>query len=119
MVILTGDASLKNKQRWSKSQYANVYTYSFAFFCFKSFNRTTFTTVGYGLVFPATSATVMNSRACMGISILTTLEAFVGILFSSFWGAIFFSKISRVSSHAQVRLCLFTKFILKILAVFT
>ena len=97
MIIRTGVKSLKNEQRWSESQHSIVCTCSFAFF-----NRTTFTTVGYGLVFPATSATVMNSRACMGISILTTLEAFVGILFSSFWGAIFFSKISRVSSHAQV-----------------
>jgi hypothetical protein len=36
---------------------------------------------------------------------MSTLEAFVGILFASFWGAIFLSKVTRVSSSAQVIFC--------------
>jgi hypothetical protein len=66
---------------------------------------TTFSTVGYGLVYPATSATMpenSNASECTGMSIITTMEAFVGILFSGFWGAICFAKLTRVSSFAQV-----------------
>jgi hypothetical protein len=63
---------------------------------------TTFSTVGYGLVHPATSATTSNTRECTGITILTAIESFTGILFASFWGAIFLSKVTRVSSFAQV-----------------
>lgn len=65
---------------------------------------TTFTTVGYGLVFPGTSATMENSTfaTCTGMGIITTFEAFIGILFSGFWGAIWFAKVTRVSSFAQV-----------------
>lgn len=67
---------------------------------------TTFSTVGYGLVYPATSATMPENfniaKECTGISIITTMEAFVGILFSGVWGAICFAKLSRVSSFAQV-----------------
>ena len=65
---------------------------------------TTFTTVGYGLVFPGTSATIDNATfsTCAGMGIITTFEAFIGILFSGFWGAIWFAKVTRVSSFAQV-----------------
>ena len=58
--------------------------------------------VGYGLVFPGTSATARNTRECTAITIVTCLESFVGILFASFWGAIFFSKVTRLASYAQV-----------------
>jgi len=66
---------------------------------------TTFSTVGYGLVYPATSATIsedFDAKKCTGIAIITTMEAFVGILFSGVWGAICFAKLTRVSSFAQV-----------------
>ena len=67
---------------------------------------TTFTTVGYGLVYPGTSTTIgpdhLIKKECMGIMILTTMEAFIGILFSAIFGAIFFAKVARVSSFAQV-----------------
>jgi len=67
---------------------------------------TTFSTVGYGLVYPATTATIPDgfnmARECTGIAIITTMEAFVGILFSGIFGAIFFAKVTRVSSFAQV-----------------
>jgi len=64
-----------------------------------SLSWTTFSTVGYGLVYPSTS-TIQNG--CFAIQALTTLESFVGILFASFTGAILFSKITRISSLAQV-----------------
>ena len=66
---------------------------------------TTFSTVGYGLVYPGTSATMSENSTnnnCTGMGIITTMEAFVGILFSGFWGAICFAKLTRVSSFAQV-----------------
>jgi len=65
---------------------------------------TTFSTVGYGLVYPGTTATMENSTflTCTGMSIITTMEAFFGILFSGFWGAIWFAKVTRVQSFAQV-----------------
>ena len=66
---------------------------------------TTFSTVGYGLVYPGTSATMPENSTnnnCTGMGIITTMEAFVGILFSGFWGAICFAKLTRVSSFAQV-----------------
>ncbi len=65
---------------------------------------TTFSTVGYGLVYPGTTSTMENSSfwTCSGMSLVTTFEAFFGILFSGFWGAIWFAKVTRVSSFAQV-----------------
>ena len=44
----------------------------------------------------------MSSRECIGISILTALEAFSGYLYASFCGAILFAKVARAASHAQV-----------------
>lgn len=38
----------------------------------------------------------------MAITILSTLESFVGILFGSFCGAVIFGKVARIRSHAQV-----------------
>ena len=70
-----------------------------------SLSWTTFSTVGYGLIHPATSTTTapsINPRECTGITILTAIESFTGILFASFWGAIFLSKVTRVASFAQV-----------------
>ena len=58
---------------------------------------------GYGLIFPGTSQTAENVRQeCVGITIIATLESFVGILFSSLCGAIVFAKMTRVASFAQV-----------------
>lgn len=36
---------------------------------------------------------------------LTTLESFLGILFASFWGAVFFAKVGRAASFAPVEFC--------------
>jgi len=45
---------------------------------------------------------VDNIHECVGITVLVTYEAFVGILFSSMWGAIIFIRLSRIQSFAQV-----------------
>lgn len=57
---------------------------------------------GYGVVFPSTGVVVDQGTRCVGIQILCSLEAFVGILFASFCGAILVGKVSRVRRHAQV-----------------
>jgi len=63
---------------------------------------TTFSTVGYGIIYPTTSADVPDQKACTGIKFLCSLEAFVGILYSGLCGAILFGKVSRIQSFAQV-----------------
>lgn len=63
---------------------------------------TTFSTVGYGLVYSGISADKPDIKVCTGITILVTIEAFVGVLFASFCGAIVFGKINRIQSFAQV-----------------
>jgi hypothetical protein len=58
---------------------------------------------GYGLIHPATSTTNEEvRRQCTGITVLTTMESFVGILFASVCGAIVFAKVTRIASFAQV-----------------
>lgn len=61
---------------------------------------TTFSTVGYGLVYPSIS--VDEGPRCFGINALMTLEAYVGVLFASFMSAIILSKLSRTQSFADV-----------------
>ncbi|CAB9512074.1 expressed unknown protein [Seminavis robusta] len=63
---------------------------------------TTFSTVGYGLIYPATSANHHNIKNCTEITILATFESFVGVLFSSLCAALMFAKVARVQSFAQV-----------------
>lgn len=63
---------------------------------------TTFSTVGYGLVHPATSANHAQIHQCTLLTILTCFESFVGVLFSSLCAALMFAKIARVQSFAQV-----------------
>ena len=63
---------------------------------------TTFTTVGYGLVYSGISSTEPDVRKCTGITMIVTIEAFVGVLFASMCGAIMFSKVARIQSYAQV-----------------
>lgn len=50
----------------------------------------------------STGDDVDDIRKCTGITVLVTLEAFVGILFASMWGAIIFIRLSRIQSFAQV-----------------
>ncbi|KAL7565771.1 hypothetical protein ACA910_010209 [Epithemia clementina (nom. ined.)] len=63
---------------------------------------TTFSTVGYGVISSGTSANEPDIRNCTGITIVATLEAFVGILYAAFCSAIIFAKLSRTQSIAQV-----------------
>ncbi|KAI2494538.1 hypothetical protein MHU86_19997 [Fragilaria crotonensis] len=63
---------------------------------------TNFATVGYGLTYPTTSKQLQNQGQCAPIIFLCALEAFVGVLFGSFCGAIMFGKVARVRSIAQV-----------------
>ena len=65
---------------------------------------TTFSTVGYGLVYPSTSATVENNvRQCTVVTLFATLESFIGMLFASCCLAIIVSKVTRNQSFAQVQ----------------
>lgn len=51
---------------------------------------------------PATSSTAYDVRDCFPITVICALESFIGILVASFWSAIFLSKLTRISSFAQV-----------------
>eukprot|EP00567_Pseudictyota_dubia_P004568 CAMPEP_0197442998 /NCGR_PEP_ID=MMETSP1175-20131217/8874_1 /TAXON_ID=1003142 /ORGANISM="Triceratium dubium, Strain CCMP147" /LENGTH=692 /DNA_ID=CAMNT_0042973575 /DNA_START=83 /DNA_END=2161 /DNA_ORIENTATION=- len=63
---------------------------------------TTFSTVGYGLIYPESSAGNPDQKGCIGIKILCSSEAFFGVLFAGFAGAILYGKVSRLQSFAQV-----------------
>jgi len=63
---------------------------------------TTFSTVGYGLIYSGISADEPEIKKCTGITIIMAVESFVGVLFASFLGAIIFAKVARSQSYAQV-----------------
>jgi hypothetical protein len=63
---------------------------------------TTFSTVGYGSTYPALGQENSNRTNCLFITIVCSLESFVGVLYSGFCGAILFGKVLRIQSHAQV-----------------
>ena len=62
-----------------------------------SLSWTTFSTVGYGFTFPSNS-----TQNCRVVEIICMLESFVGVLYASFCGAIFYAKVSRVKDTANV-----------------
>lgn len=72
-----------------------------------SLSWNTFSTVGYGSTYPALSPESNGDDGgdprCVFISFLTSLEAFVGVIFAGFIGAIFFAKVSRISQQANVQ----------------
>jgi hypothetical protein len=57
----------------------------------------TFTTVGYGNVAPSTS-----TGGCYGLRYLCAFEAFIGLVYFSLLGAIFFSKIGLTFGEAPI-----------------
>jgi len=57
----------------------------------------TFTTVGYGNVAPSTS-----TSGCYGLRYLCAFEAFIGLVYFSLLGAIFFSKIGLTFGEAPI-----------------
>jgi hypothetical protein len=63
---------------------------------------TTFSTVGYGSVYPALGHENNNPNNCIFITAVCSLESFIGVLYSGFCGAILFGKVLRIQSHAQV-----------------
>lgn len=70
--------------------------------CFQ-LSWTTFSTVGYGVIFPATGASSFYvPTGCVAMGVLGSLEAFVGVLYAGFCGAILFGKVLRSQNNAQV-----------------
>mmetsp|Transcript_23790 Transcript_23790/g.35371 ORF Transcript_23790/g.35371 Transcript_23790/m.35371 type:complete len:522 (+) Transcript_23790:295-1860(+) len=70
---------------------------------------TTFSTVGYGMISPSTSAKFTDEMdylrrdgTCALISFVLSVECLVGILFVSFCSAILYSKLMQFQSNAQV-----------------
>lgn len=65
---------------------------------------TTFTTVGYGNVYTATGSDYVERETehCSGVVFLSTLEAFMGLLYAGMCAAILFGKVNRVQSHAHL-----------------
>ena len=61
---------------------------------------TTFSTVGYGLVYP--NVAVPTRGGCYAINILAALEAFTGILYAATAAAIVFGKVSRFQRTADL-----------------
>lgn len=59
---------------------------------------TTLSTVGYGHIYP--NLAIGGGPRCLSINFFCTLEAFVGVLFAGFMGAIIFGKVARVQSFA-------------------
>ena len=70
--------------------YITIY---FSLFCAK----------GYGNVYPSLSHQETEAGHCTFIAFLTSMEAFIGVLFAGFSGAIIFGKVLRIQSQAQVR----------------
>jgi hypothetical protein len=63
---------------------------------------TTFSTVGYGSTYPALGHENTDHTHCLFITVICSLESFIGVLYSGFCGAILFGKVLRIQSHAQV-----------------
>ena len=59
-------------------------------------------TQGYGSTYPALSHENQDPSNCLFITAVCSLEAFVGVLYSGFCGAVLFGKVLRIQSHAQV-----------------
>lgn len=63
---------------------------------------TTFTTVGYGMIYTATGTEHENQNECSIIIFLCTAESFIGLLYSGICTALLFGKVGRIESYAQV-----------------
>jgi len=62
---------------------------------------TTFSTVGYGNVWPGLVDKTCNS--CVGIQFFLIIEVFCGVLFAGTCGAIMFGKVERILSQGQIK----------------
>eukprot|EP00574_Skeletonema_japonicum_P005377 CAMPEP_0201721260 /NCGR_PEP_ID=MMETSP0593-20130828/5970_1 /ASSEMBLY_ACC=CAM_ASM_000672 /TAXON_ID=267983 /ORGANISM="Skeletonema japonicum, Strain CCMP2506" /LENGTH=475 /DNA_ID=CAMNT_0048212035 /DNA_START=32 /DNA_END=1459 /DNA_ORIENTATION=- len=73
---------------------------------------TTFTTVGYGMIYTAVGGDFQpNGKGgkletepyqCSWVVTLCTVEAFLGLLYAGMCAAILFGKVNRVQSHANI-----------------
>lgn len=63
---------------------------------------TTFSTVGYGSVYPALSNQNNDNASCAFISAVTSFEALIGILYTGFCGAVLFAKVLNIRNVAMV-----------------
>jgi hypothetical protein len=73
---------------------------------------TTFTTVGYGMIYTAVGGDFQPNgpggkletepHHCSWVVTLCTLEAFLGLLYAGMCAAILFGKVNRVQSHANI-----------------
>ncbi len=66
---------------------------------------TTFSTVGYGLISPATIGhfdNLTDQSYCAGVNVLLSFESLIGVLFVGFCSAIIFGKLTRFQSNAKV-----------------
>mmetsp|Transcript_1806 Transcript_1806/g.3052 ORF Transcript_1806/g.3052 Transcript_1806/m.3052 type:complete len:679 (+) Transcript_1806:263-2299(+) len=73
---------------------------------------TTFTTVGYGMIYTAVSGDFQPNgpngelatepHQCTWVVFLCTAEAFLGLLYAGMCAAILFGKVNRVQSHANI-----------------
>lgn len=67
--------------------------------CFQCLTTRTFSSQGYGHVHPAVHG---EGSACIFVSVLASLQSFIGVLSASLCSAIIFSKIARSQSVAHV-----------------
>jgi hypothetical protein len=86
--IRVGDNSFGN----SSAPFADAFSLSWQ----------TFSTVGYGSIYPALGYQNNNPSNCFFINFICSLEGLFGVLYSGFCGAILFGKVLRIQSHAQV-----------------
>jgi hypothetical protein len=73
---------------------------------------TTFTTVGYGMIYTAVGGDFQPNgpngelatepHQCSWVVFLCTAEAFLGLLYAGMCAAILFGKVNRVQSHANI-----------------
>ncbi|GMH75534.1 hypothetical protein TrRE_jg1521, partial [Triparma retinervis] len=68
-----------------------------------SLSWTTFTTVGYGNIYPSSIARAEQSGLCILINFIMMAEAFFGIIWASLSAGIIVTIISRNSRNASVR----------------
>jgi hypothetical protein len=86
--VRVGDGSFAN----SSAEFADAFSLSW----------TTFSTVGYGSTYPALGHENDDRANCFFITVICSLESFLGVLYSGFCGAILFGKVLRIQSAAQV-----------------
>ena len=61
-----------------------------------------FTKKGFGHTYPSLGEEEANQSKCFVLHIFCTFEAFVGVIFASFCGAIIFGKVVRIRSLAPI-----------------